>query len=68
MTRSDHGGQEFNYSRVAGAFVAAGISNVYHAPEDRSAGITVRDAFVILGGWPASLKEGRSVSKNFSLK
>lgn len=50
VTRSDHGGQEFNYSRVAGAFVAAGISNVYHAPEDRGVGITMRDAFVILGG------------------
>lgn len=50
ITRSDRGTEEFNYSRIGGAFAAAGISNVYHAPGDRSAGITVRDAFVILGG------------------
>jgi hypothetical protein len=50
MTRSDRGGEEVNYSRIGGAFMAAGLSNVYHSPEDRSAGITVRDALVILGG------------------
>lgn len=53
MCRGDHGGQEVDYSRIGGAFIAAGLSNVYHAPEDRSAGVTIRDAFVILGGGAA---------------
>jgi hypothetical protein len=50
LCRGDQGGQEVNYSRIGGAFIAAGISNVYHSSEDRSASITIRDAFVILGG------------------
>lgn len=50
VERGDQGGEEPAYSRIGGAFIAAGISNVYHAPEDRSASITVRDAFIILGG------------------
>jgi len=50
MMRGDHGGEEVGYSRIGGAFIAAGISNIYHSPADRSAGITVRDALVILGG------------------
>jgi Carboxypeptidase regulatory-like domain len=50
VCRGDQGQQEVNYSRIAGSFAAAGISNAYHSPGDRSAGITVRDGFVILGG------------------
>ena len=50
VQRGDNGREQPAYSRIMGALAAAGISNVYHAPEDRSASITVRDAFVILGG------------------
>ena len=50
VMRGDRGGEQPAYSRIGGAFIAAGISNLYHAPGDRSAGITVRDAFVILAG------------------
>lgn len=49
MERGDDGRQQFAYSRVLGAMVAAGISNVYHSPEDRSASTTFRDAGVIIG-------------------
>lgn len=50
MCRGDQGGQEVAWSRIAGSFAAAGISNLYHAPGDRSAGVTMRDGLVILGG------------------
>jgi hypothetical protein len=50
VCRGDNGRQEVNYSRITGSFAAAGISDVYHAPGDRSAGLTVRDGFIILGG------------------
>ncbi len=49
MTRGDSGKQQFAYSRVLGAFIAAGFSNVYHSPQDRSAGATFRDGAVIVG-------------------
>ncbi len=41
VTRTDSGNMRFNYSEVVGNAVAAGISNVYHAPEDRTVGRNV---------------------------
>ncbi len=37
VTRTDAGAARFNYSEIAGNAAAAAISNVYHAPEDRTA-------------------------------
>jgi hypothetical protein len=36
VTRTDDGRNQFNYSEIAGNAVAAGLSNIYHAPEDRT--------------------------------
>ncbi|MFP5230483.1 MAG: carboxypeptidase-like regulatory domain-containing protein [Acidobacteriota bacterium] len=49
MCRGDNGKRQFAYARLLGDFAAAGISNIYHAPEDRGAAITFRDAGVIVG-------------------
>lgn len=49
MCRGDNKRQQFCYSRILGNFAAAGIANAYHAPQDRGAGITVRDGFIIMG-------------------
>jgi len=38
VTRTDSGDLRFNYSEVVGNAAAAAFSNVYHAPEDRTAG------------------------------
>jgi hypothetical protein len=51
--RGDSGREEVDYSHILGSFASAGISNVYHAPEDRSVGLTFRDGFIILGGGAA---------------
>jgi len=40
VTRGDDGGSHFNTSELAGNAVAAGISNVYYPPADRSLGNT----------------------------
>jgi hypothetical protein len=37
VTRRDSGSDGFNYSETVGNAVAAAISNIYHAPEDRTA-------------------------------
>lgn len=37
VIRTDSGHERFNYSESVGNAVAAGISNVYHVPEDRTA-------------------------------
>jgi hypothetical protein len=37
-TRTDSGGHRFNYSETLGNASAAALSNVYHAPEDRTWG------------------------------
>jgi hypothetical protein len=37
VTRTDSGHESFNYSEVVGNAAAAAISNIYHAPEDRTA-------------------------------
>lgn len=49
MCRGDDQKQQVCYSHLLGAFTAAGIANVYHAPGDRGFGITMRDGGVILG-------------------
>jgi len=36
VARTDAGNSRFNYSELIGNAVAAGVSNVYHAPEDRT--------------------------------
>jgi hypothetical protein len=38
VTRTDSGSTRFNYSEIVGNAAAAAFSNVYHAPEDRTAG------------------------------
>jgi hypothetical protein len=38
VARTDSGHARFNYSEIIGNAVAAGISNTYHAPEDRTWG------------------------------
>jgi hypothetical protein len=38
VTYTDSGETRFNYSEIVGNAAAAGISNIYHAPEDRTAG------------------------------
>ena len=38
VARTDSGEKRFNYSENIGNAVAAGLSNVYHAPEDRTLG------------------------------
>jgi hypothetical protein len=38
VARTDSGHSRFNYSELFGNALAAGISNVYHAPEDRTFG------------------------------
>jgi hypothetical protein len=38
VTRTDSGNTRFNYSEIVGNAAAAAFSNVYHAPEDRTAG------------------------------
>jgi hypothetical protein len=50
VTRSDSGHAQVNWSHILGAFAAAGISNVYRAPEDRTASLTLRNAGIIIGG------------------
>ena len=47
VTRGDNGQTQPNYSHVLGNFVTAGISNVYHAPSDRTFNLTMRDALIV---------------------
>jgi hypothetical protein len=50
VTRADDGHSEVNWSHLLGAFATAGIANVYHAPQDRTASLTARNAAIIIGG------------------
>jgi len=36
VARTDSGHSRFNYSEIVGNATAAGVSNIYHAPEDRT--------------------------------
>jgi hypothetical protein len=49
ICRGDDGRPEPDYSRLIGSFAAAGVSNLYRAPEDRSASLTFRNGFIIIG-------------------
>ena len=50
VCRSDSGHVRFNYSESIGNAVAAGISNVYHAPEDRTWGSNLT-TYAMLDMW-----------------
>ena len=47
ICRADDGRLQPNYSHILGSFAAAGISNLYKAPEDRQAGLTLRNGLII---------------------
>lgn len=49
VCRGDNGRLEPNYSHVLGSFAAAGLSNVYRAPQDRQASLTFRNGLIITG-------------------
>ncbi|MCU1225586.1 MAG: hypothetical protein JWQ42_3679 [Edaphobacter sp.] len=49
ITRGDNGRSQPNFSNLFGNFAAAGISNLYRSPEDRSASLTLRNGLVITG-------------------
>jgi hypothetical protein len=59
ITRTDSGKEEFNYSEPVGNAVAAAISNVYHAPEDRtvSRNVTTLALLIVYDGVSNELKE-----------
>lgn len=54
ICRGDNGQSELNYSKLVGSFAAAGLSNFYRAPQDRQAGITLRNGVVIIAGGAAA--------------
>lgn len=47
VCRGDNGRLEPNYSHILGSFSAAGLSNLYRAPSDRQAGLTLRNGLII---------------------
>jgi hypothetical protein len=47
VTRGDDGRMQPNYSQVLGNFAASGISNLYRAPGDRTAGLTFRNGLIM---------------------
>jgi Carboxypeptidase regulatory-like domain len=49
VCRGDDGRLEPNYAHVFGSFAAAGLSNLYRAPEDRKASLTFRNGLIITG-------------------
>jgi hypothetical protein len=49
ITRGDNGRPQLNYSQLLGNFAAAGLSNVYRAPSDRQAILTLRNGLIITG-------------------
>jgi hypothetical protein len=59
VTRTDSGESRFNYSESVGNAVAAGFSNVYHAPEDRTAArnATTFGFLIMYDGLSNELKE-----------
>jgi hypothetical protein len=59
VTRTDSGHDRFNYSESVGNAVAAGLSNVYHAPEDRTVGrnITTFAMLIMWDGLSNEMKE-----------
>jgi hypothetical protein len=49
ICRGDNGKSEVNYSKILGSFAAAGLSNIYRAPQDRQATLTFRNGLIIIG-------------------
>lgn len=49
ICRGDNGQLEPDYSKIVGSFAAAGLSNIYRAPQDRRASLTFRNGLVIIG-------------------
>jgi hypothetical protein len=47
ITRGDNGRLQPNYSHILGNFAAAGISNLYRSPQDRTASLTFRNGLII---------------------
>ena len=50
VCRTDSGHVRFNYSESVGNAMAAGISNIYHAPEDRTWGSNLT-TYAMLDMW-----------------
>lgn len=50
VSKGDNGHWQPGYAALLGNFTAAGISNAYHAPQDRSFGITMRDGGILVAG------------------
>ena len=48
-TRGDNGHAQFNASQILGNFADAGFANLYRAPQDRNASLTVRNGFIVCG-------------------
>lgn len=59
VTRTDAGGERFNISETAGNAMAAGLSNFYHAREDRTVGrnVTTLGMLIMWDGLSNELKE-----------
>lgn len=59
VTYTDSGETRFNYSEIVGNAAAAGVSNFYHAPEDRTAGrnIGTLGMLIMWDGLSNELKE-----------
>jgi len=59
ITKTDGGGERFNISETTGNAVAAGLSNFYHAREDRTVGrnVTTLGMLVMWDGLSNELKE-----------
>lgn len=49
ITRGDNGRREFNYSQILGDFADSSFANLYRTPQDRSASLTIRNSFIIVG-------------------
>ena len=47
IARGDNGQIQPNYSQVLGDFASSGISNLYRAPGDRSASLTLRNGLIM---------------------
>jgi hypothetical protein len=59
VTKTDSGNMRFNYSEIVGNAAAAGISNIYHAPEDRtvSRNLSTLGFLILYDGLSNGLKE-----------
>lgn len=49
ICRGDNGRLQPNYSQLLGNFAASGLSNLYRAPDDRTASLTFRNGLIMTG-------------------